>query len=98
MIRHLILFTFESEATTKQIQAVADKFCNMKISVPGVHEVIWGKNNSTKGKNQGYDYCLQMDFIDDDARAFYNQHAEHQAVKALQKGIVEQKLVFDYNL
>lgn len=98
MIRHIILFTFTQESTSEQVQAVAEKFLGMVDTVEGVSHVVWGKNTSTKGKNQGYEYCMQMDLVDDDALAFYNSHAEHKAVKKLQKDIVEQKLVFDYNV
>lgn len=98
MIRHIILFTFTSESTSEQIQAVAEKFLGMVDTVEGVNHVVWGKNTSTKGKNHGYEYCMQMDLVDEDALAVYNHHDEHKVVKKLQKGIVDQKLVFDYQV
>lgn len=98
MIRHIILFTFTEESTSEQVQLVAQKFLGMVDTVEGVNNVVWGKNTSTKGKNKGYEYCMQMDLVDDEALDRYNNHDEHKAVKKLQKSIVEQKLVFDYNV
>lgn len=98
MIRHILLIRFTAEATTAQIASVREAFLSVPVRIQGVASVEWGENNSPEGKNAGYTHCVMMTFVNEAVRQRYLPHPEHEALKNIFRPILNDIIVFDYDL
>ncbi|EPY6784027.1 Dabb family protein [Klebsiella pneumoniae] len=98
MIRHILLIRFTTEATRGQIASVRSAFLSVPARIQGVTSVEWGENNSPEEKNAGYTHCVMMTFADEAARQRYLPHPEHEAIKNIFRPILNDIIVFDYDL
>ncbi|HDR2836432.1 MULTISPECIES: Dabb family protein [Enterobacteriaceae] len=98
MIRHILLIRFTSEVKPAQIASVREAFLSLPLRMQGVVSVEWGENNSREGKNAGYTHCVMMTFFDEQARQLYLPHPQHEAIKAIFRPILNDIIVFDYDL
>ena len=67
-------------------------------NVPGIEDYVAGVNNNSEGMNQGYTHGFVMTFTDASARDVYIPHPEHERVKAFVLPLVEQAVVFDFEV
>lgn len=98
MIRHILLIKFKDSARLSEIEKLKDLFESMPEKIDGVVSVEWGTNDSPEGKNQGYTHSVLMTFADEAGRQNYLPHAEHEALKQVFEPLLEDIVVFDYQI
>lgn len=98
MIRHILLIKFKASATSEKIQKLRELFEAMPTKVEGVNDVEWGLNNSPEGKNKDYTHAVMMTFSDEAGRQNYLPHPEHDALKEVFRPLLEDIIVFDYEI
>src|SRR6266850_6158474 len=97
-IKHVALIKFKEGTTDDQIQKAFDELMDLSESVPGVEDYVAGANNSPEGLNKGYTHGFVMTLTDAAARDAYLTHPEHERVKAVVLPLVEDVLIFDFEV
>ena len=82
MLEHIVLLRLKPDASQQQVQTMGAKLREMADRVPGVVEVVAGRNVSTEGRHQGYDYVLLVRLKDQAARDAYLENEFHRKVAA----------------
>jgi len=98
MIRHILLIKFKQDAQSTEIEKLRALFEQMPNKIEGVLEVEWGLNDSPEGKNQGFTHSVLMTFVDEAGRQNYLPHPEHDALKDVFRPLLEDIIVFDYQV
>lgn len=98
MIRHILLIKFKDSAKRPQIDELQAFFDAMPNKVDGVVSVEWGINDSPEHKNKGYTHSVLMTFSDEKGRQNYLPHPEHEALKDIFIPLLEDIVVFDYQV
>lgn len=98
MIRHILLVKFKDSATSSDIELIKSLFMAMPEKVEGVVSVEWGVNDSPEGKNQGYTHSVLMTFANEAGRKNYLPHPEHEALKQVFGPLLDDIVVFDYQV
>lgn len=94
-VEHLVLFQWQPEATTAQIDAAIAALRDLADKVPEVLQLSCGENFSDRA--QGYQHGLFARFRDRAALAAYQAHPAHQAVVQQHlKPIVADVIALDY--
>ena len=97
-IKHVALIKFKEGTTEEQIQKAFEELMDLSESVPDVEDYVAGPNNSPEGLNKGYTHGFVMTFTDAAARDAYLTHPDHERVKAAVLPLVEDVLVFDFEV
>jgi len=97
-IKHVALIKFKEGTTEDQIQKAFEELMDLSESVPDVEDYVAGPNNSPEGLNKGYTHGFVMTFTDAAARDAYLTHPDHERVKAAVLPLVEDVLVFDFEV
>lgn len=98
MIRHILLIKFKEYSEASEIRKLKTLFESMPEKVEGVVSVEWGMNDSPEGKNKEYTHSVLMTFTDENGRQNYLLHPEHQALKDVFRPLLEDIIVFDYQV
>jgi hypothetical protein len=76
--RHIMLMTFQPEATASQIQAAVDGLATMPDLVPGILRYDFGLDLGLDDSNP--DLALVADFASEEDWRTYASHPEHVAM------------------
>lgn len=98
MIRHILLIKFKDITKPFEIDNLRVLFESMPQKVEGVISVEWGVNDSPEHINKGYTHSVLMTFTNEEGRQHYLPHPEHEALKKVFSPILEDIIVFDYQL
>lgn len=98
MIRHILLIRFKKTADAPEIEKLKTLFASMPNKIEGVVSVEWGINDSPENKNEGYTHSVLMTFANDQGRENYLPHPEHEKLKQVFEPILEDIIVFDYQV
>ncbi len=98
MIRHLLLIKFKDAAERSDVEKLRALFIAMPEKVAGVVSVEWGLNDSPENLNQGYTHSVFMTFANEEGRQHYLFHPEHGALKTVFSPLLEDIVVFDYQV
>ena len=98
MIRHIVLFRFQTDASPIAIKGLIDAFRLLPRAITSVQAFEDGPSVSHEGLEDGYQHAFSMAFADVPARDAYLAHPAHQAFVTLAGSVVAQALVFDYEL
>ncbi|EKN5096056.1 Dabb family protein [Yersinia enterocolitica] len=96
MIRHLLLISFNDDATPYDIETVRTTFLNLPEHITGVQRVEWRCNDSQEDKHAGFTHCVMMTFRDELARQYYLPHPQYDALKSVFLPILHHIIVIDY--
>jgi hypothetical protein len=96
LLRHVVLFSFKSDAKPEQIKAVEEAFVALPGKIKEIKSLEWGVNNSPEQLNQGFTHCFFVTFASEADRAVYLPHPAHKAFGALLKPVLDKVLVVDY--
>ena len=98
VIRHVLLIKFKDCSEASDIEVLKYLFESMPERVDGVASVEWGVNDSLEGKGQGFTHSVLMTFSDEEGRQNYLPHPEHDALKDVFRPLLEDIIVFDYQV
>lgn len=98
MIRHLVLFRFRADAGAADRDAVIYAFRTLPAAIAEILAFEDGSNVSPEGLAQGFDQAFLLSFATAQARDTYLEHPAHTAFVAQIQPLVEQALVFDWEL
>lgn len=96
LLRHVVLFQFQEEATPAQVDEVVQAFGQLPGKIKEIHSYEWGVNNSPEGLNKGLTHCFLVTFKSEADRAAYLPHPAHQEFVKLLKPILKDVTVVDY--
>lgn len=96
MIRHIVLFKFYKNTSSKAIEKLAKALEKLKNQIPGITHYVWGPSSSIENLEKGYTHGFIMTFKDKKSRNNYVTHPLHKAlIKKYVDAICDQGLVFD---
>jgi len=98
MIRHILLIKFSESVDLSQIDEIRSLFEIILTKIEGITSVEWGVNNSPENKNKGFTHSVLMTFRDESARDHYLPHPKHEELKKVFGAVLEDIVVFDYEL
>jgi hypothetical protein len=96
VLRHVVLFKFNEATTTDDLAAIETAFAQLPTKIVEIQDFEWGLNNSPEGLEKGFTHCFFVTFKNEDDRAVYLPHPDHQAFVALASPHIEDVLVVDY--
>ena len=98
MVRHILLIKLKSSVSTVQLKELRERFYQLQDKIDGINNIEWGLNNNQEDKNQGYTHAVVMTFIDVFARDNYLRNPEHEMFKFYFEPLLEDIIVFDYQI
>lgn len=98
MIRHILLIKFKGSVKPLDIETAKALFETIPEKIEGIESVEWGLNDSPENLNKGFTHSVLMTFVDENARQNYLPHPEHDALKAVFVPLLEDIVVFDYQV
>ncbi|CAM5769138.1 stress responsive protein [Labrys miyagiensis] len=102
MIRHCVFLRFKNDIADDTIDELLGDFVLMKNVVPGIRDVVAGRNDSREGLERGFRHGFMMDIEDDEAREAYLSHPTRAAlaerILPCLEGGLEGVMVADFTL
>ncbi len=96
LLRHVVMFTFDEDATKGQVDEIVKAFGELPKKIKEIHSYEWGTNNSPEGLNKTHTHCFLVTFQTEADRDAYLPHSAHKAFVAKLKPILKDVTVFDY--
>jgi hypothetical protein len=97
-VKHIVLLKFKEGTTEEQINKFFEDVLDLSETVSGIDDYVSGANCSTEALTQGLTHGFIMTFADAAARDAYVAHPEHERVKAGMLPLVDNVLVFDFEV
>jgi hypothetical protein len=97
-VKHIVLLKFKEGTTEEQVAKFFEDALDLSETVPGIDDYVSGTNSSVGGLNQGMTHGYIMTFSDVTARDAYMAHPEHEKFKAMAITMVENVLIFDFEV
>lgn len=92
MITHLVFWKLKDENKEENAPQIKERLEALAGKIPGLLEVTVGRNF-----NGGeYDLALVSRFESIDALHAYDQHPEHQKVRAFVRSVIEKRAAVDF--
>ena len=96
VLRHVVLFRFQPDLSSAQIDQINAAFHELQHSIPEIREFERGTNNSPEKHDKGFSHAYVISFSSEEDRAAYLPHAAHQKFVELIGNKLADVLVFDY--
>src|ERR1700723_1620347 len=97
-VKHIVLLKFKEGTAEEQITKFFEDVLDLSETVAGIDDYVSGTNCSLGGLNQGLTHGYIMTFSDVTARDAYMAHPEHEKFKASAIPLVENVLIFDFEV
>ncbi|MGA2177962.1 MAG: Dabb family protein [Verrucomicrobiota bacterium] len=97
-VKHIVLLKFKDGTTEEQVGKFFEDVLDLSETVPGIDDYVSGTNCSPEGRNQGMTHSFIMTFSDIAARDAYIVHPEHERFKTMALTIVENMVIFDFEV
>jgi hypothetical protein len=97
-VKHIVLLKFKAGTTEEQITKFFEDALDLSETVPGIDDYVSGNDCSQAGLSQGLTHGFIMTFSDVAARDAYMVHPEHEKFKAMATPLVENVLIFDFEV
>lgn len=96
VLRHVVLFKFNDDATPAQVRAVETAFCRLPSATGLILDFEWGTNVSPENLDQGYTHCFFLTFKNEADRDAYLPHPAHQEFGEVLRPHLDKVTVIDY--
>lgn len=96
VLRHVVLFQFNEEATAEDIRKVEQGFCALPGKIDGIIDFEWGTDVSPEKLSDGFTHCFILTFRDEAGRDAYLPHEAHKDFGAMLRPHLAKALVVDY--
>lgn len=97
-VKHIALVKFKEGTTSEQIDQLFESLLDLTENVEGIDDYVSGENSSPENLNKGYTHGFVMSFHDAAARDAYLVHPEHEKIKASILPLVDDIVVFDFEV
>jgi hypothetical protein len=97
-VKHIVLLKFKEGTTEEQITKFFEDALDLSETVPGIDDYVSGNNCSLEDRHQGMTHGFIMTFSDVTARDAYMVHPEHERFKTIAMTLVENVLIFDFEV
>jgi hypothetical protein len=97
-VTHIVLHKFKEGTAEEQINKFFEEVLDLSESVPGIDDYVSGVNCSAEGGSQGLTHGFIMTFADAAARDAYVIDPEHVRLKAAALPLVDNILIFDFEV
>ncbi len=97
-VKHIVLLKFKDGTGEDLITKFFDDVLDLSETVPGIDDYVSGTNCSVGEPNQGMTHGYIMTFSDIGARDAYLVHPEHERFKTGAAPLVENILIFDFEI
>lgn len=97
-VKHIVLLKFKDGTTEEQIGKFFEDLLDLSETIPGIDDYVSGTNCSPEGQAQGLTHGFIMTFSDVAARDAYVVHPDHEGFKTKALGLVENLLIFDFEV
>lgn len=94
--RHIVLFSFNEDATPAAIAKIENAFAALPDKIDTIQDFEWGTDVSPEGKAKGFTHCFLVTFKDKAGLDVYIPHQAHQDFVAILKPSLKDVLVIDY--
>ncbi len=96
VLRHVVLFSFNDDTSDADIQDLRQTFENLKNEIDGILSVETGADVSNEGLQDGFSYCFQVTWPNEEARAVFQPYPAHKAFVDKVGPHVAKVVVVDY--
>ena len=96
LLRHVVMFGFNENATQAEIKTVVEQFAGLQKDITEIYSFEWGTDNSPEGLQQGLTHCFFLSFKSEKDRDAYIVHPVHQKFGAFVGKYVSKVTVVDY--
>ena len=96
LLRHVVLFKFNKDASENQIQKVVSEFGKLKDRIDVIVDYEHGTDVSVESLADGFTHCFFVTFSNAKDRDTYLPHPEHEKFVKLVKPLLDKVLVVDY--
>lgn len=96
LLRHVVAFKFEEDATQAQIDQVVEDFAALEEKIPFIIDFEWGTNVSPEGHDKGFTHCFILTFKTAADRDAYLPHPAHKEFGESLGGLLDDVFVIDY--
>ena len=96
MLRHVVLFKFNDDASDKQVKQVTDAFATVPKKIDAIKDFELGTDVSVENKAAGFTHCFVVTFADEKGRDVYLPHPAHKEFVKLVGPVLDKVLVVDY--
>jgi len=96
MLRHVVLFGFDDDATVEQVKEIETAFANLPNQIDVIKGYEWGTDCSPEGLQKGHTHCFFLSFESEKDRDIYLVHPAHQEFGKLLGGKLKTVTVVDY--
>ncbi|MDB4671185.1 Dabb family protein [Pirellulaceae bacterium] len=96
LLRHVVLFKFNSAAKKEEIAQVVKAFRALPQKIDAIYDLESGIDVSIENKSKGFTHGFLVTFRNEADRGIYLPHPDHQAFVKLVGPVVEDVIVFDY--
>ena len=96
MLRHVVLFGFDREATEAQVAEIVRRFAALHEVIAGIEAFEWGLNESPEALSAELTHCFMLTFHSADARDAYLVDPMHTAFADWVRTWVRHVAVVDY--
>jgi len=97
-VKHIVLLKFKDGTSEEQTAKYFDDLLDLSESISGIDDYVSGANNSSEQRSQGLTHGFIMTFTDAAARDAYVVHPDHEKFKANSLEIVDNVVVFDFEV
>ena len=97
-VKHIVLLKFKDGTTEEQTNKYFDDLLDLSESISGIDDYVSGTNNSSEQRSQGLTHGFIMTFSDAAARDAYVVHPDHEKFKTAAAEIVDNVIVFDFEV
>jgi hypothetical protein len=97
-VKHIVLWKFKDGTSEDQINKFFDDLLDLSETVPGIDDYVSGSNCSAEAMSQGLTHGFIMTFSDAAARDAYMVHPEHERFKATALTMVDNTIIFDFEV
>ena len=96
LLRHVVMFGFNENATPAEIKSVVEQFAGLQENISEIYRFEWGTDVSPEGLQQGLTHCFFLSFKSEKDRDAYIVHPKHQEFGAFVGKYVSKVTVVDY--
>ena len=95
VLRHVVLFKFKDDTTSRQIKNIESAFCALPSKISAIYDFEWGTDVSIEDRSDGFTHCFVVTFLNEADRTQYLPHPAHKEFVSIMQPRIDKVLVVD---